>query len=494
MAVPVEVLTILAAYAAQIENAIANQSANPESLVELYEAVQLIRGEIGGGGGSGGGGATGGEVQAAIQAATNLASVSTNLATVVTQTDGLKTVMGTVGSTASATGTLTQQLRTAAEASASIQAAVGGVGSTSSATGALTQQLRYLADSVGAINATASTTGAITQQLRSAAEGIGAPGATSSSTGALTAQLRLLLDSLGAVGAGADVDGVLLGQLRAIATGICDPQAVVAHSTITAVQGLNPTSSNAQWISNTAKWGDIRFYASLALRGNTSFTDDPVVTLRPYARNGTTVSGGEAIAFRRPRLSRSASQIRVFKTINSGSSYTDYSTQVNDGLDTTGADLGALDTIANGDWLVIGCPFSTFSGIGFDLDATNVNANTATATYSYWNGSAWTSLANVTDGTLTSGRTFGVDGLVTWSMPTDWASSTINSVTAFYVRASVSAALSATVEVEAVDLVFPINQGLDFLASGDDALCLVESVTGATGAVAIAGSISYSWR
>jgi hypothetical protein len=65
-----------------------------------------------------------------------------------------------------------------------------------------------------------------------------------------------------------------------------------------------------------------------------------------------------------------------------------------------------------------------------------------TITWEYWNGSAWTALSGVTDGT--SGFSIGGPQIVSWTIPGNWADTTINSQGPFrYVRARVSSFTSS---------------------------------------------------
>jgi hypothetical protein len=54
----------------------------------------------------------------------------------------------------------------------------------------------------------------------------------------------------------------------------------------------------------------------------------------------------------------------------------------------------------------------------------------------YWDGSAWTSIPGVTDGTNggTAGRTFYQNGRIYFSPPADWATVAVNGVTAYWVK------------------------------------------------------------
>ena len=63
---------------------------------------------------------------------------------------------------------------------------------------------------------------------------------------------------------------------------------------------------------------------------------------------------------------------------------------------------------------------------------------TGTLAWEYWNGSAWTALSGVVDGTAGFKNAAG-EYSVTWSYPTNWAQNAVNAVTKYWVRARVSA-------------------------------------------------------
>lgn len=141
------------------------------------------------------------------------------------------------------------------------------------------------------------------------------------------------------------------------------------------------------------------------------------------------------------------------KTTDIGVTYTDYTANVVD-AGAGVADLSSLDTVANGDWVVVGYS-APFAGVNIDMAAA-VNGSASVLTAEYWNG-AWTACPNVTDGTAAAGATFGQDGVITFDTPVDWIANTIDGVNAFHVRLSVSAALDASTEVTEADVVRDIG-------------------------------------
>jgi len=270
--------------------------------------------------------------------------------------------------------------------------------------------------------------------------------------------------------------------------------ATIAHQTVTALVGqYAPLYTDAQWAANPGDSSRARFYTNIVVRGCTALADDPAITFRPYVRNGTYVGRLADTAVIRPRL-KDAPTIKCQKTVNIGVAYTDYSAAVVDNAVGTYADLDALDTVANGDWYVIGGPVP-FAGVAIDVTA-NVNTNAAVLTAEYWTGAAWAALANVTDGTiLVATKTHSGDGQVSWDMPAVWATLALGGITAYWVRFSTSAAWSATVEVAEIDLLMPIMSAVDIQADGDAVmLTLASQDVAVTGTCAYSGTTRVSWR
>jgi hypothetical protein len=72
-----------------------------------------------------------------------------------------------------------------------------------------------------------------------------------------------------------------------------------------------------------------------------------------------------------------------------------------------------------------------------NLNVTTANTSgTYTTVFEYWDGSAWSALTDVTDGT-NSLRTTGTNA-ITYSKPDDWAKTTVNSDSRYWVRSRIS--------------------------------------------------------
>lgn len=163
----------------------------------------------------------------------------------------------------------------------------------------------------------------------------------------------------------------------------------------------------------------------------------------------------------------------VLKTTDNLATVTDYSEDAQDGSTSTDVVLSSLDTLANGDALWLGSDVP-FLGVQVDVDAANANA--ATLAGHYWNGSALAALT-VTDGSAAAGATFGQDGNITWTLPTDWVPASLRalgqspgnvpgaSLPLYWVRLSVSAALDSSTTLNSL---LAINQSTAYaeLVSG----------------------------
>lgn len=157
----------------------------------------------------------------------------------------------------------------------------------------------------------------------------------------------------------------------------------------------------------------------------------------------------------------------IMKSADRLVSATDYSAAAQNNPVGTGAILSALSTLAAGEAFYVGSHVQ-FRGIAVDMLGGSVNGNTAVLLAEYWNGTGWVSLS-ATDGTTSGGKTFAVDGNITWTVPSAWTKEQLsqtrqpapqnppnnptqigtllpyNNQKQYWVRLSVSAALSATV-------------------------------------------------
>lgn len=134
---------------------------------------------------------------------------------------------------------------------------------------------------------------------------------------------------------------------------------------------------------------------------------------------------------------------------------TDASENAQDGVAATVVTLSSLPTLANGGAVYIGAA-DMFSGIQVDVNAADGGADTMAVTY--WDGDSW---ANITPTDNTSN--WGSDGSVTWTVPTDWAKTTLREALAlgfprkgtggeqlYWTRFVTSAALDASTTLSSI--------------------------------------------
>ena len=150
----------------------------------------------------------------------------------------------------------------------------------------------------------------------------------------------------------------------------------------------------------------------------------------------------------------------VKKTIDNGANYTNLLTNTTDNDMSTTGDLSSLDTVANGDWLVVGYT-EAFAGVLFEMVRPNVNTSTMTVDFSSsgggWNAITMSAIDRTSRPLVASPTAQGVitlaqSGYVLWpqngtASGNTWAATTVDGVSAFWVRFKFSAALDSTVTV-----------------------------------------------
>lgn len=128
-----------------------------------------------------------------------------------------------------------------------------------------------------------------------------------------------------------------------------------------------------------------------------------------------------------------------------GTGYTDETSAANDA--TTDDVTLLVASPAVNDAFYIGYEFR-FTEV--DIDVSTV-ATDGTVVWEYWNGSAWAALSAVADETI--GFTTSGSNSVVWTLPTDWATTTVNTQGPFYyVRARVATAGTSTALGASIDI------------------------------------------
>ena len=99
------------------------------------------------------------------------------------------------------------------------------------------------------------------------------------------------------------------------------------------------------------------------------------------------------------------------------------------------------------------------------IDILTAAAGTHTLLWEYWNGSAWASLTVTRDDT-TNMTAVGTDSIVQWTIPGNWAATTVNgSSSLFYVRLRISAFTSMTTVPLASKLALNVTRFLPYTAN-----------------------------
>lgn len=142
-------------------------------------------------------------------------------------------------------------------------------------------------------------------------------------------------------------------------------------------------------------------------------------------------SGVDQVMVGRRVVAGQSAATQVWQVVAAGPTFVDQTANYNSATDNDWNVFPAID--ANGNYAAIGFGVPPEQ---LTLDSANGTAGVTAGgvSWEYWNGTAWTALAGVVDGTLDFTAT--ADGLtVTWTQPTDWAALTLNGISAYYVRA-----------------------------------------------------------
>src|SRR3990172_6841968 len=133
---------------------------------------------------------------------------------------------------------------------------------------------------------------------------------------------------------------------------------------------------------------------------------------------------------------------------NSAGTYTSGTENLPSRLTANVLTLSAME--ATVDFVYFGCD-TMFRGVYLNVGSANAVASVLAATY--WDGTTWTGLTE-TDGTASGGATLAIDNSLTWTLPTDWAKTSVNgSNSFFFFRFNVTGPLpTPTTLIEAIPL------------------------------------------
>jgi hypothetical protein len=158
---------------------------------------------------------------------------------------------------------------------------------------------------------------------------------------------------------------------------------------------------------------------------------------------GFTTGGTNDITWTIPTdwATRSIDQIALSAAIaDDGGSFTDETTPANEATADDMTLLPAAPVVDDAYYFGASALFDKLT-----LNISTAGAGTWTLVWEYWNGTAWTALTGISDGT--TGFTTGGTNDVVWTPPTDWATTTVNAQGPFYyIRGRVSAFTSITTQ------------------------------------------------
>jgi len=148
-------------------------------------------------------------------------------------------------------------------------------------------------------------------------------------------------------------------------------------------------------------------------------------------------------------------------------------TNLGGAVSTSGSNL-LPSTVAVGDILYLGVIRNNLGDIrslpnaySFTLTANN---KTTTLVYEYWNGSAWVALPELVDATQGLKRS----GILSWVPAANWVPTTINSITANWIRLRVTAIGAVTTPPAASSIYAPARNYVEVTSVGGDIPALAE--------------------
>jgi hypothetical protein len=194
--------------------------------------------------------------------------------------------------------------------------------------------------------------------------------------------------------------------------------------------------------------------ATGAYRIGASGTTDEMVIFKIAIRNAT---GGKVPAFVGPATASILSSLIGTNTYNAGEAsdgastnlrglgaisnpqyvfqddggvFTDYTTAATNATDADVIPFPATEVI--GDALYVGLA-TKFAGLSFDR-AGCTNGVAGVVAKEYWNGSAWVALQQLRDATSNFTAAVGDRQVMGWTIPSNWATTTVNGQSAYWVR------------------------------------------------------------
>lgn len=180
----------------------------------------------------------------------------------------------------------------------------------------------------------------------------------------------------------------------------------------------------------------------------------------------------------------------VLRTSDGGQTYADLTTVLSDGDPGTYGHLDSLGAVSDGAWLLVGGD-APFAAVTIDMNAA-ANGIAAEMTAESWDGTGWTPVDGLTDGTSRDGKTLAGDGAVRLDEPTDWRRTSINGVEAFWLRLTVGAALDSSTRINAL-AVREVRKAEAFLVIGSQLARVSSEAGGPELSISVDGGAASTW-
>ncbi|MCY3959401.1 MAG: hypothetical protein OXG65_14055 [Chloroflexi bacterium] len=180
----------------------------------------------------------------------------------------------------------------------------------------------------------------------------------------------------------------------------------------------------------------------------------------------------------------------VLRTGDSGQTYADLTDAVSDADAGTYGHLDSLGAANDGAWLLVGGK-APFAAVSIKMNSA-ANGNAAELAAEFWNGSAWTSMDGLSDGTAQDGKTLARDGDVRFEEPGSWRRATINGVEAFWLRLTVGSALDSSTRINEL-AVREVRKADAFRVIGSQLARLSSEAGGANLSISADGGAASTW-
>ena len=191
-----------------------------------------------------------------------------------------------------------------------------------------------------------------------------------------------------------------------------------------------------------------------------------------------------------PHAGQHATPLAVLRTGDQGQTYADLTAVVSDGDPGTYGHLDSLGAETDGAWLLVGGK-APFAAVAVEMNAA-ANGNAAELAAEYWNGSAWSTVGGLSDGTVRDGKTLARDGDLSFREPADWQRERFNGVEAFWVRLTVASALDSSTRINELS-VREVRKADAFLVIGSHLVRLSREAGGPMLSISVNGGAASTW-